>query len=121
MNETLSLDFSMKVSQAIEVGLDPLGQASKKMIYWFLEQNRHLTKDRIVDHPTEFVSALKSLLGSGGDMLERGIIRQLGETFHVILKQDKLAAAITTLRAISPKPESDGSTRSRLSTSRYPR
>ena len=97
-------NFTDMVIQSIQKGLDPMGTASRRVVFWFLEDKKKLSLDQIPEHAEEFVDTLKALLGQGGEFLERHIISELETAFHTSLKQERLVDALSSLRAVYNSP-----------------
>ena len=91
-------NLNAQLLQCIDAGMDSIGNASKRMVYWYLVQKRSISRERILDDPNAFVEALKSLFGQGAGILERTIVRQLRETFGIALEMDGLADVLVVIK-----------------------
>jgi len=96
---TIPSDFDLKVTECVDRGLGALGEAARRLVYWFLDSKIHMKKDQIPDEPVEFVGALESLFGQGAGLLEKRIIRELEQTFNLILGGEGLAETLVLIRA----------------------
>ena len=74
--------------ECFDSGLDSIGGTSKKIVYWYLAQKRHLIREKVPDNPAEFLEALKGLFGQGAGILERTIVRELKKSFNITLSED---------------------------------
>jgi len=92
-------EFDLKVAECVDRGLGALGEAARRLVYWFLDSKIHLKKDQIPDEPVQFVGALESLFGQGAGLLEKRIIRELEQTFKLILGGEGLAETLALIRA----------------------
>jgi hypothetical protein len=77
--------LSPDISQCIDAGLDTIGASSKKVVYWYLSEKRNLKREKIADNPTVFLETLRTLFGQGAGILERMIVSQLKQAFHLTL------------------------------------
>lgn len=75
------------ISQCIDAGLDTIG-ASKKVVYWYLSEKRNLEREKIADNPAVFLETLRTLFGQGAGILERMIVRQIKQAFHLTLGEN---------------------------------
>jgi hypothetical protein len=97
---TIPTEFSLKVIECVDRGLGALGEAARRLVYWFLETKSHLKKEEIPDDPTEFVGALGALFGQGAGLLEKRIIKELEQTFNLTLGGgETFAETLTMIRA----------------------
>lgn len=96
---TSPTEFNLKVVECVDRGLGALGEAARRLVYWFLDSKNHLKKDQIPDKPVEFVGALKSLFGQGAGLLEKRITKELEQTFNLILGGEGLADTLELIRA----------------------
>lgn len=78
-------ESNLKVLQCIDAGLGSIGLAGRQAVYWYLAQRLDLKRERIPDHPNEFLDALRKLFGQGAGILEKTIVRQLRQTFNITL------------------------------------
>jgi hypothetical protein len=76
------------ISQCIDAGLDTIGASSKKVVYWYLSEKRNLKREKIADNPTVFLETLRTLFGQGAGILERMIVGQLKQAFHLTLGEN---------------------------------
>jgi hypothetical protein len=81
-------ESNLKVLQCFDEGLNSIGTAGKQAVYWYLAQKLDLKREKIPDHPGEFLAALKSLFGQGAGILEKTIVRQLRQSFNITLGEN---------------------------------
>ena len=110
-------EFNLKVLQCFDAGLDSIGKAST-VVYGYLFQTRNLNREKIVNNPTIFLEALRSLFGQGAGILERMIVRELKRAFHLTLG-DSLVEVLSLVKGKTTSPvggvlSHSGSTRSRV-------
>jgi hypothetical protein len=92
-------EFDLKVSDCIDQGLGALGEAARKTVYWFLDAKVHLKKETIANEPGKFMATLERLFGQGAGLLEKRIIKELEQTFHLMLGGESLVETIALIRA----------------------
>jgi len=76
------------ISQCIDAGLDTIGASSKKVVYWYLSEKRNLEREKIAGNPAVFLETLRTLFGQGAGILERMIVRQIKQAFHLTLGEN---------------------------------
>ena len=81
-------ESNLKVLRCIDAGLNSIGTAGRQAVYWYLAQKLDLKREKIPDHPNEFLDALKKLFGQGAGILERTVVKQLRQTFDITLGED---------------------------------
>lgn len=81
-------ESNLKVLRCIDEGLSSIGTAGRQSVYWYLAQKLDLKREKIPDHPGDFLDALKKLFGQGAGILEKTIVRQLRQTFSITLGED---------------------------------
>ncbi|MEM0008300.1 MAG: hypothetical protein QXR89_08600 [Candidatus Bathyarchaeia archaeon] len=79
--------FKKALVEAIDEGLLMLGENGREVIYFRLKQSYALKKEDIPGYPEIFVECLRSIFGSGAEVIEKAIIKslysKLGLEFHV--------------------------------------
>jgi hypothetical protein len=99
------------VLDCFDAGLESIGNAPRKMVYWYLLEKFRLPKENIPDNPEGFLAALRQLFGQGAGVLERMIVRELKQKFKITLGDD-LVEVISLVRQTSRLSETDGTLRS---------
>lgn len=89
-----SCDFKELLLEAVDAALSPLGDSSKKAIYFYLEKNFALRKQDIPNKIEEFTDAIEELLGYGARILEIEIMKHLfvkiGSAFKYFPEKNEL-------------------------------
>ncbi|MEM3565810.1 MAG: hypothetical protein QXK18_02935 [Candidatus Bathyarchaeia archaeon] len=78
--------FKKALVEAVDEGLLMLGENGREVIYFRLKQSYALKKEDIPGHPEIFVECLRSIFGSGAEVIEKAVIKslysKLGMEFH---------------------------------------
>ncbi|MEM3580083.1 MAG: hypothetical protein QXQ64_02320 [Candidatus Bathyarchaeia archaeon] len=78
--------FRRALVEAVHEGLLMLGENGREVIYFRLKQSYALEKEDIPGSPEIFVECLRSIFGSGAEVIEKAIIKslysKLGMEFH---------------------------------------
>jgi hypothetical protein len=86
-NITHQPDFEKSFLEAIDEGLSSLGQSGKQAVYFYLESQFHLDKQKICKRVKDFADGLEKIFGWGASFLEILIMKQLyeklGRTFKL--------------------------------------
>ncbi len=69
--------FKKALIEAVDEGLLMLGENGRDVVYFRLKQSYALQKDDISGHPEIFVECLRSIFGSGAEVIERAVIKCL--------------------------------------------
>lgn len=69
--------FDEIFTEAVEEGLETLGESAKQMIFFYLEKEFSLSKDEISKNPEALVQGLEKIFKAGALVLERIIIEKL--------------------------------------------
>ena len=75
--------FENKVLDCVDSGLGSLGQTAGKTMYWYMEYTFGLRREEIPRRPEAFVRSMRQMLGSGAEVLERSIIKELEQVFKI--------------------------------------
>ena len=83
----MATDLNSNILECIDAGLDSLGGAGKKTVYWYLQKCK-VKIESIPERPSSLIEVLKTLFGQGAGILERTITRELKQRFNVTLGDD---------------------------------
>ena len=74
------------LEEAIDNGLNVLGNSGKQMLFFYLEQSYSLKKHEIAQKPEVFEAAIHQIFGAGAPVLEKLIVEsvysKLGLKYH---------------------------------------
>jgi len=70
-------DFGKILLEAIDEGLEVLGEGGKYMVFFYLERKHSIRKHDIPRNPEAFVKGLEEIFGVGTDVLERIILKRI--------------------------------------------
>jgi hypothetical protein len=103
-----SLDTA--ILDCFDAGLESIGNAPKKMIYWYLLEKFRLPREKISENPGGFLDALRQLFGQGAGVLEKTIVRALKQKFKITLGED-LVEVLSLIRQIVRPSETNATLR----------
>ena len=69
--------FEKILSEAVDNGLMILGESARKSIYFHLDQDFSLQKEKIPENPEALENALESIFGVGALVIEISILKNL--------------------------------------------
>jgi hypothetical protein len=72
-----------KLQACVEKGLEFLDESAKVSVLWHLENDFKITKDSIMEKPSDFVSALHQIFGEGALILEKRISGEICKDFAI--------------------------------------
>ena len=75
--------YKDRILSCVDRGLDHLGENVKHVIYWHLEHEFGVKKDKIPDKPKEFIRGLEGMYGLGATIIERSIVREIVSEFEI--------------------------------------
>jgi hypothetical protein len=90
------------VLDCFDAGLESIGNAPRKMVYWYLLEKFRLPKEKIPGNPEGFLAALRQLFGQGAGVLERTIVRELKQRFKITLGDDLVEVLSLVRQTIRP-------------------
>jgi hypothetical protein len=70
-------DFEKLFMEAVDEGLETLGESGKHMIFFHLDRSYSIKKHEIPKKPEAFAEGLEKIFGAGASVLERLIVRSL--------------------------------------------
>lgn len=70
-------DFEKLFIEAVDEGLETLGESGKHMIFFHLEKNCSIKKHEIPRNPEAFAKGLEKIFGAGASVLEKLIVKSL--------------------------------------------
>ena len=91
-------EFEKRVLKCVDDAMDTFGENVRRVVYYYLERNFNLKSDDIVEHPQEFIDALRSIFASGIDVIERIITERIKEEFGIELSEWSFAKAVEEVR-----------------------
>ena len=87
----------------IDKGLESVGYRTKNVVYWHLERIGHISKFEIVEKPTKFVKALRTLYRASSAGVENAILQQINTRFNLNCSiGTNLVAAIFQAKSKTP-------------------
>ncbi|MDJ0269414.1 MAG: NitrOD5 domain-containing protein [Aigarchaeota archaeon] len=87
------------VLNIIDEALEPLGETSKRVIFWHLANRYNVSRRDIPYKPEEFLAALREMFGAGAKILEQRMINALREHLRTDEEIIDLASALKKLIA----------------------
>ena len=70
-------DFEKLFIEAVDEGLQTLGESGKHMIFFHLEKSYSIKRHEIPQKPEAFAKGLEKIFGAGASVLERLIVKSL--------------------------------------------
>ena len=70
-------EFEKFFIEAVDEGLETLGESGKHMIFFHLDKNYSVKKHEIPKKPEAFARGLEKIFGAGASVLERLIVKSL--------------------------------------------
>jgi len=70
-------DFEKLFIEAVDEGLETLGESGKHMIFFHLDKSYSVKKHEIPKKPEAFAKGLKKIFGAGASVLEKLIVKSL--------------------------------------------
>jgi hypothetical protein len=76
MGET-EKEFEKLFIEAVDEGLETLGESGKQMIFFHLDKNYSVKRHEIPKKPEAFAKGLEKIFGAGASVLEKLIVKSL--------------------------------------------
>jgi len=70
-------DFEKLFIEAVDEGLETLGESGKHMIFFHLDKSYSIKKHEIPKKPEAFAKGLEKIFGAGASVLEKLIVKSL--------------------------------------------
>lgn len=70
-------DFEKLFIEAVDEGLETLGESGKQMIFFHLDKSYSIKKHEISKKPEAFAKGLEQIFGAGASVLEKLILKSL--------------------------------------------
>jgi hypothetical protein len=70
-------DFDKLFIEAVDEGLDVLGDSGRQMIFFHLEKSCSVKRHEIPDRPEAFAEGLEKIFGVGATVIEKLIVKSL--------------------------------------------
>jgi len=70
-------DFEKLFMEAVDEGLETLGESGKHMIFFHLDKSYSIKKHEIPKKPEAFAKGLEKIFGAGASVLEKLIVKSL--------------------------------------------
>ena len=70
-------DFDKLFIEAVDEGLDVLGESGRHMIFFHLEKSYSIKRHEIPKKPEAFAAGLEKIFGAGASVLEKLIVKSL--------------------------------------------
>ena len=70
-------DFEKLFIEAVDEGLETLGESGKHMIFFHLDKSYSIKKHQISRRPEAFAKGLEQIFGAGATVLQRLILKSL--------------------------------------------
>ena len=93
--------FETALLEAIDKGLESLGESVKQAIYFHLEKGFNIPKQEIPNNIETFAAAVEKIFGMGANFLETLILQELREKTGLKDKDSckgKFAEAVTAIK-----------------------
>lgn len=119
-------DFDKILLEAIDEGLDVLGNGGKYMVFFYLERNCSIKKRDIPKNPEAFIKGLEKIFGVGTSVLEKIILKRIcsklslkyeereGQTLIDFLKEVNLVINQPSRLGVSKRKQRKTTTMTRL-------
>jgi len=91
-------EFAKILMEAIDYGLVFLGESARKAIYFYLESDYSLTKEKVPENAEAFVNGLENIFGAGALVIERAILRNLHSKLGLKYEENKNCRFIEYLK-----------------------
>jgi len=70
-------DFDKLFIEAVDEGLDVLGESGRQMIFFHLEKSCSIKRHEIPKKPEAFAAGLEKIFGAGASVIEKLIVKSL--------------------------------------------
>jgi len=90
-------EFAKILIEAVDQGLLFLGASAQKAIYFHLEKDYSVKKEKVPANVEAFVNALESIFGAGALVIEKSILKNLHSKLGVEYKEKKNLKFIDSL------------------------
>jgi len=70
-------DFEKLFIEAVDEGLEVLGESGRQMIFFHLDKSYSIKKREIPKKPEDFATGLEKIFGAGASVLEKLIVKSL--------------------------------------------
>lgn len=99
-----------KVIRCIDIVLDRLGANARRTLILYMRRERGLKRHEILQNPSEFINALRSVLGRASMVIESEIIETLKSELNIEHKehQDLLDCLIELQEKFDGEVQDDG-------------
>jgi hypothetical protein len=81
--KTAQGDLEGRILGCVDRGLLAIGESGRHVIYWHMEQDKHLSRESIAKEPRKFIEALQGMFGPGAATLEKTIVREMKTEFRI--------------------------------------
>jgi hypothetical protein len=81
------MDFNKTLLEAVDHALLSFGESPRKAIYYHLNKNFKLQREDIPEDAVRFSEALNAFFGSGADVIEKLIVRNLYNKLNLTLEE----------------------------------
>jgi len=71
------VNFKKTLLRAVDSGLLLLGETPRKAIFYHLNEKFQLERENILEKLEEFTQALNAIFGSGAELIEKFIVKEL--------------------------------------------
>ena len=94
--------FDTAILDCFDAGLESIGNAPRKMVYWYLLEKFRLPREEIPENPGGFLDALRQLFGQGAGVLEKTIVKELKQKFKITLGDDLVEVLSLVRQTVRP-------------------
>jgi hypothetical protein len=97
-------NFGTLFIEAVDEGLEALGESGKRMIFFHLDTNHSIKKHEIPKNPEAFARGLEKIFGAGALVLEKLIVKSLCSKFGLEYEDVKslpFADYVNTVREVN--------------------
>ena len=107
--------FEKILSEAVDNGLMILGESAKKSIYFHLDQDFSLQKEKIPENPEALENALESIFGVGALVIEISILKNLTSKLGLKFEERKSFSFTDSINKVRKMWLSKNETQAQLS------
>jgi len=89
--------FTKTLIEAVDCGLQLFGESARKAIYFHLERDHSITREKVPENIEAFVNGLENIFGAGALVIERSILRNLHSKLGLQYEEKKNFTFIDSL------------------------
>jgi len=108
------MKFDKTLLEAVDHALLSFGESPRKAIYYHLDKNFKIQKEKIPEDAEKFASALNALFGSGATVIEKLIVKDLYQRLNLSFEEKssfEIADYISLAREVAKRDKQQESVR----------